>query len=64
MNTIEFYNVKKKAKVQINSKDVSKTTYERKNKDGSTRISYALKAQDDDGCKLTKFVKKEVYDAN
>lgn len=61
MSTVEFYNVKKKDKVQIAAAKIEKVTYERETKNGK-RTSYALKAVDDDGVKLTKFVKKEVYD--
>ena len=54
MATIEFYNVKKKAKVQIDTKDVKKTKYEKESKDGKKQVRYAFKAEDD-GTKLTKF---------
>ena len=60
---IEFYNVKKRKKVQIAEGDVTKTSYERKLKDGSTQTRYAFKAQDDDGTNLTKFCSKADWDA-
>lgn len=59
---IEFYNVKKRKKVEINERDVEKTTYDRTAKDGSTQVRFAFKAVDDDGTKLTKFCSKQDYD--
>ena len=60
---IEFYNVKKKTKVQISESAVEKKTYERTSKTGKVSIRYALAAVDDDGTKLTKFCSKDVYDS-
>ena len=60
---IEFYNVKKKTKVQISESDVEKKTYERTSKAGKVSIRYALAAVDADGTKLTKFCSKDVYDS-
>ncbi len=54
---MEFYNVKKKAKVQIADKDCKVQVYKVGNQE-----RYALRAQDDDGINLTRFVTKEVYD--
>lgn len=62
--TIEFYNVKKRQKVQINADDVKKVKYERPTKDGSTQVRYAFRAVDDDGVNLTKFVSKETWDGH
>ena len=59
---IEFYNVKKKKKVQIDESNVEKHSYERVTKTGNTSIRYAMKAIDDDGTKLTKFCSKADYD--
>jgi hypothetical protein len=56
MATVSFYNVKKKASVDIDQSGVTKVKYERKTKSGDTRTSYAVKAVDDDGTKLTKFM--------
>ena len=58
---IEFYNVKKKAKVKIGAASVSKVTYEKETSKGPS-IRYAFKAVDDDGTKLTKFCSKADYD--
>lgn len=61
--SIEFYNVKKKAKVSIEESTITKVKYEKENKDGSTKTSYAFKAVDDDGTKLTKFASKATWEA-
>ncbi len=61
--TIQFYNVKKRKKVEIDESKVEKVTYDRELKDGSTQTRYAFKAQDDDGTKLTKFCSKADFEA-
>tara|TARA_A100001015_G_scaffold265422_1_gene313772 strand:- start:651 stop:839 length:189 start_codon:yes stop_codon:yes gene_type:complete len=58
---IEFYNVKKRAKVQIDESKIEKVEYKRETTKG-TQIRYAFKAQDDDGTNLTKFCSKADYD--
>ena len=60
---IEFYNVKKKAKVKISEADVKKHKFEKATKDGGVRVRYAFKAVDDDGTKLTRFCSKADYEA-
>ena len=60
---IEFYNVRKRKKVEIDESKVEKVTYDRELKDGSTQTRYAFKAQDDDGTKLTKFCSKVDFEA-
>ena len=59
---IEFYNVRKKSKVQIEEKDITPVKYERVTKTGKHVTRYGLKSEDE-GTKLTKFCSKEVYDA-
>lgn len=59
---IEFYNVRKKKKVQIDESDVKAHSYEKTTKTGKQSVRYALKAVDDDGTKLTKFCSKADYD--
>jgi hypothetical protein len=59
---IEFYNVKKKKKVQIDESKVTKQAMERTTKTGKLSVRYALRAIDDDGVKLTKFCSKADYD--
>ena len=58
---VEFYNVKKKAKVKIDSGNIKKVEYKRKTSKGET-VRYAFKAVDDDGTNLTKFCSKADYD--
>ena len=59
---IEFYDVKKREKVQIPESEVSKTTYERQGKDGKTQVRYAFQAVNA-GTKLTKVASKDDGDA-
>jgi hypothetical protein len=54
---MQFYNVKKRAKVQIPDGKIKKTVYGKGN-----RQRYAVRAVDDDGTHLTKFVSKEMFD--
>ena len=60
---IEFYNVKKKCKVNIEESQVKKVKFEKPSKDGSIRVRYAFKSIDEDGTKLTKFCSKADYDS-
>jgi hypothetical protein len=60
---IQFYNVKKKEKVEISEDRVERKTYEKVSKAGKLTIRYALAAIDEDGTKLTKFCSKDVYDS-
>jgi hypothetical protein len=63
MNTIEFYNVKKKIKVKILISNVQKVTYEKVSKAGKKIIRYGFKAQDEDGTNLAKFCSKADFDS-
>ena len=58
---LEFYSVKKKAKVKIDESSVEKVEYKKKTSKGE-QVRYAFKAVDDDGTKLTKFCSKADYD--
>lgn len=60
---IQFYNVKKKEKVEVDPTQVTKHAYEKIAKSGKLTIRYALKAVDEDGTKLTKFCSKADYEA-
>jgi hypothetical protein len=62
MATIEFYDVKLRAKVQIDESDVKKKKYERETKTGSVQVRYALRANNN-GTNLTKFISKETFDS-
>lgn len=55
MDTISFYDVKKREKVEVPVSQCYKVRYERETKDGSTQVRYAVKAEVD-GSRLTKFV--------
>lgn len=54
---MQFYNVKKREKVEIPDDQMKKTVYESRG-----RKRYAVRAVDDDGTNLTRFVNKETYD--
>ncbi|NOY75058.1 MAG: hypothetical protein GXP32_04620 [Kiritimatiellaeota bacterium] len=58
---IKFYNVKKRESVEIAEKECTKVIYKRKTSKG-TQERYAVRAKDDDGTNLTKFVNKATYD--
>lgn len=62
MAKIEFYDVKNRKKVEVDSSEVEKVTYERETKDGKKQVRYAVKAEKD-GVKLTKFVSKDMWDS-
>lgn len=59
----ELYNVKKKAKVTIDDAKCTKVIYSKKTKAGTIQERYAVKAIDDDGTALTKFISKATYDS-
>ena len=56
---IEFYDVKVRAKVQIDESQVKKTTFETKN----GQVRYGLRAKTEDGRNLTKFVSKADWES-
>lgn len=56
---MQFYNVKKREKVEIGEDMLKKTSYS--GKGGQKR--YAVRAKDDDGTNLTRFVSKDDWDA-
>lgn len=60
-DNIEFYDVKKRAKVSVPMSMIKKKTYKRTTKNGSEQIRYAVVAEMD-GSKLTKFVSKDTWD--
>ena len=57
---MEFYNVKKSTKVEIAENQCEKVVYKRETAKG-VQERYAVKAVDDDGTHLTKFVSKDAY---
>ncbi len=60
---MEFYNVRKRKKVEIPVDKIEKRLLESKTKSGDVRTRYAFATVDDDGTKMLKFCKKEDYDA-
>jgi hypothetical protein len=59
---IQFYNVRKRSKVQISEDQVEKRKLESKTKKGDLRVRYAFAAVDEDGTKMIKFCSKSDYD--
>lgn len=59
---IEFYDVRKRAKVSVPSSQVKKKKYERQTKNGTTQVRYAVRASVD-GTNLTKFVSKDFWES-
>lgn len=62
MNSVTFYDVKKRQKVDVPVSECWKRKYERTTKDGSVQVRYAVRARVD-GTNLTKFVSKADWDA-
>lgn len=62
MNDIEFYDVKKRAKVSVPVSQVKKKRYTRTTKNGSEQTRYAVVAEVD-GSKLTKFVSQDTFNS-
>jgi hypothetical protein len=60
--SIEFYDVRKREKVQVPESAVRKVTYERETKSGKTSVRYALRAEHE-GTKLNKFVSQSDWEA-
>ena len=59
---MQFYDVKTRQKVDVSDSDITKTTYTRTTKSGSTQTRYAVRAKYQ-GRNLTKFVSKETWDS-
>lgn len=62
MDKIEFYDVKKRAKVSVPMSAIKKKMYKRTTKNGTEQIRYAVTAEFE-GSKLTKFVSKDMWDS-
>ena len=60
---MEFYNVRKRKKVEIPHEQIEKRLLEMKTKSGDVRTRYAFATVDDDGTNMLKFCKKEDYDS-
>ena len=59
---IQFYDVRRREKVDVPESNIKKTSFERTTKAGKLQIRYALRAEVG-GSKLTKFVSKADWDA-
>lgn len=61
---MKFYNVRKKTAVEVPDEKCTKRVYTKRDAKGnlSDKKTYGVTAIDDDGTKLTKFVKKELFD--
>jgi len=62
MNDVEFYDVKKRAKVSVPVSQIKKKMYKRTTKNGSEQIRYAVTAEVDSS-RLTKFVSRDTWDS-
>ncbi|MBN1864572.1 MAG: hypothetical protein JW808_06690 [Victivallales bacterium] len=58
---MKFYNVKKRKSVEVSEANCKKVVYKRQTSKGPQE-RYAVRAQDNDGTNLTKFVNKATYD--
>jgi hypothetical protein len=56
---VEFYDVKTKAKVNLDEKNIQKTTFT----SDTGQVRYGLRGKTADGRALTKFVSKDTWDA-
>ncbi len=61
MDSIVFYDVKKRERVTVPIAEVTKKTYNSTTKYGKAMVRHAVKAEFE-GSKLTKFVSKTFYD--
>ena len=59
---MKFYNVKKRESVEVDENTCCKVIYKRQTAKGAQE-RYAVRAKDDDGTNLTKFINKEVFDS-
>lgn len=58
---MKFYNVKKRKSVEVKEADCCKVIYKRKTSKG-VQERYAVRAQDNDGTNLTKFIDKATFE--
>jgi len=58
---VKFFNVKKRTEANIEETECRKVVYERSTSKG-IQLRYAVRAKDNDGSNLTKFVNKETFD--
>jgi len=58
----KFYNVKKRESVNVDGKNCTKVIYKTKTAKG-VQERYAIRAKDNDGTNLIKFISKSTFDA-
>ena len=61
MAAVKFYNVKKRASVNVDEGKCYKVVYKKKTSKG-VQERYAVRAKDNDGTNLTKFINKKTFD--
>ena len=61
MAAIKFYNVKKRESVEVDEGTCYKVVYKKETSKG-VQERYAVRAKDDDGTNLTKFINKATFD--
>ncbi|HJO94586.1 MAG TPA: hypothetical protein QF753_14400 [Victivallales bacterium] len=61
MAEVKFYNVKKRESVNICESQCHKVVYRKETSKG-VQERYALRAKDDDGTNLTKFINKQTFE--
>lgn len=61
MAKIKFYNVKKRASVELEETGCYKVVYKKETSKG-VQERFAVRAKDDDGTNLTKFINKATFD--
>ncbi|MCF7791773.1 MAG: hypothetical protein K9L78_04930 [Victivallales bacterium] len=59
---VKFYNVKKRESVEVDESSCYKVVYKKETKKG-VQERYAVRAKDDDGTNLTKFINKATFDS-
>lgn len=60
--SVEFYDLKRKMKVQVPESAIRKVKYERQTKSGKTSVRYGFKAEHE-GAKMNKFVSQADWEA-
>lgn len=62
MATVKFYNVKKRESVEVDETTCYKVIYRKETQKG-VQERFAIRAKDDDGTNLTKFISKDTYNS-
>ena len=61
--SVTFYDVKNRAKVEVQDSQIRKTSYSSNTKSGAVRVRYAFRGKLADGRNVTKFCTKADWDA-